>query len=201
MHASIKRITGSALLVLLLLGISGIPAHAQFGVAAGLNFESADDIQLSDGDEETFENATGYHVGIVYDAGSGPLKVRPGLFYREVGEYDILNNQVEIDRLEVPVDVKLTLPVQAVKPYLLGGPMVVFPQVGDDFRDDFRDVAYSVNVGVRVTIPLGQGATLQPEVRYEYGINEYVEDDGDLFGDAEDSPRFQGFALRLHATF
>ncbi len=200
MHSSIKRIASSALFLLLILGISGIPAHAQFGVAAGLNFESDEDIQLN-GDEAAFDNATGYHVGIVYDAGTGPLKVRPGVFYREVGEYEFPDDQVEIERFEVPVDVKLRLPVPVVKPYLLGGPMVVFPRVEDPFGDDFRDVAYSVNVGIGATIALGQEATLQPELRYEYGINDYIEDDSSLFEGADDEPRFQGVALRLHVTF
>ena len=200
MYIQTKRIVLSTLFAALLLGSVAMPAQAQFGVAAGLNFETADDINTSSGDA-TFENATGYHLGVVYDAAAGPLKIRPGLLYRKVGEYEFPDNRTEIERFEVPVDLKFTLPVPLVTPYLLGGPMAVFPRVEDAFGDDFKDVSYSLNIGVGAAISLGEGATLQPELRYEYGINEYTEDEGDLFEDADDEPRFQGVALRLHATF
>jgi hypothetical protein len=200
MYIQTKRIVLSTLFAALLLGSVAMPAQAQFGVAAGLNFETADDINTSSGDD-TFENATGYHLGVVYDAAAGPLKVRPGLLYRQVGEYEFGGGRTEIERFEVPVDLKFTLPVPLVTPYLLGGPMAVFPRVEDAFGDDFKDVSYSLNIGVGASISLGEGATLQPELRYEYGINEYTEDEGDLFEDSDDGPRFQGVALRLHATF
>ena len=119
MYIQTKRIVLSTLFAALLLGSVAMPAQAQFGVAAGLNFETADGINTSSGDA-TFENATGYHLGVVYDAAAGPLKIRPGLLYRKVGEYEFPDDRTEIERFEVPVDLKFTLPVPLVTPYLLG---------------------------------------------------------------------------------
>lgn len=195
MRFSVKHAAISALFTALLLGGAVAPAQAQFGMTAGLNFETADDIDTGSG-EATFENATGYHLGIVYDAGGRPLSVRPGLLFRKVGEYEFPDTRAEVSRIEVPLDVKLTLPVPVVSPYLLGGPMVVFPRVEGEFGDEFEEVAYSLNVGVGAKISLGSGSSLQPELRYEYGLNEYAEDD--FLIDDGDGPRFQGVALRLN---
>lgn len=198
MRSHIKHVVITTLFSTLLLGATVAPAQAQFGVAAGLNFESADDINTSSG-EGTFENSTGYHLGVVYDAGMGPLKFRPGLYYRKVGEYEFPGENVEVERFEVPLDVKFRLPIPVIKPYALGGPMIVFPRVDGPFEDEFKDTSYSLNVGIGAEISLGSGASLQPEIRYEYGLNEYAEDD--FLSDDDDAPRFKGVALRLHATF
>lgn len=198
MCSQINRVVISAFISVFLVGMTVTPAHGQFGVAAGLNFESAEDIDTGSGNA-TFENSTGYHLGIVYDASTGPLKFRPGVLYRKVGEYEFPTSRVDVERFEVPLDVKLVLPVPFVNPYLLGGPMVVFPRVDGEFGDDFKDTTYSLNVGIGAEISLGSGSSLQPEIRYEYGLSDYTEDD--FLVDTEDSPRFQGVALRLHATF
>lgn len=175
-----------------------MPAHGQLGVAAGLNFESADDIETTSGDA-TFNNATGYHFGIIYDAGVGALNLRPGVFYRKVGEYEFPNSRVDVARYEVPLDVKVKIPLPAVSPYVLGGPMIVFPRVDGEFGDDFEDSTYSLNLGIGAEISLGSRSSLQPEIRYEYGLNEYTEED--FLTDSDDSPRFQGVTLRVNAVF
>jgi len=85
------------------------PAQAQIGVAAGLNFESAGDIDTDTQENTTLDNSTGYHVGIVYDLGLGPVSIRPGFFYRKVGQtYEFPNSieeaNAEVSAWEVPVD-------------------------------------------------------------------------------------------------
>ena len=90
MRSSLKRITYSALFAILLFGIGSPPVQAQLGVSAGLNFDSAGDIETTanTSENETLDNATGYHIGVVYDLGLGPINLRPGLLYRNVGSYD-----------------------------------------------------------------------------------------------------------------
>jgi len=213
MHSSIKRATGSLLLVLLLLGASGTPSQAQVGVAAGLNFDSLGDIETTTNgsQNETLDNATGYHVGIVYNLGLGPVSLKPALLYRKVGSYDFSGipdvdaDQVDVTAFEVPVDIEVTVfPFPLVSPYVLGGPNLFLPRSSDDdFDDGLEDVSFNFNVGVGadVSIP-GIGMTLKPELRYEFGASDYVDDFS--VGDTEFNPsdrKLSAFALRLNVLF
>lgn len=196
----------SALLLIAMLGAA--PAQAQFGIAGGLNFESSDDISTQ-GAEANFDNSTGYHIGIVYDAGFGPVNIRPGFFYRKVGTYDFGNStfgsgSIDISTFEVPVDVRLNLLVTPVlKPYLLAGPMLTIPRSnfnGIDTDEDFtEDISLSANIGAGVQISLpAVPFKLQPELRYEFGLSDYV--DTEAF-DVSDSPKFSAFSLRVNVIF
>ena len=213
MHSSLKRTTGSLFLALLLLGAVGTPAQAQVGVTAGLNFDSLGDIETTTNanQNETLDNATGYHFGIVYNLGLGPVDIRPGLIYRKVGSYDFSGipdanvDEVDVTAFEVPVDIRVTvLPVPIVSPYVLGGPNLFLPRSGnEDFDDGLEEVSFTFNVGVGadVSIP-GVGLALQPEVRYEFGATDYVDDFS--IGEADFNPtdrKISAFALRLNVLF
>jgi len=202
-----KRITYSALLAVLLLSISGTPAQAQLGVTGGLNFDSLDDINES----ATLDNSTGYHIGIVYDLGFGPVSIRPGLLYRDVGSFEFSGvpnvdvDEVDVTAFEVPVDVRVTIfPFPLVSPYVLGGPNAFLPRSDSDaFDDGLEDVSLTFNVGVGadVSIP-GVGLTLQPELRYEFGATDYIDDFS--IGDTDFNPtdrKLSAFALRLNVLF
>ena len=202
-----KRITYSALLAVLLLSISGTPAQAQLGVTGGLNFDSLDDINES----ATLDNSTGYHVGIVYDLGLGPVSIRPGLLYRDVGSFEFSGvpnvdvDEVDVTAFEVPVDVRVTIfPFPLVSPYVLGGPNAFLPRSDSDaFDDGLEDVSLTFNVGVGadVSVP-GVGLTLQPELRYEFGATDYIDDFS--IGDTDFNPtdrKLSAFALRLNVLF
>lgn len=209
MRVSMKHVVSSTLLALVLLGGTALPAQAQFGIAAGANFDSVSDIQ---GGQNVSENATGYHIGAVYDLSLGPVSIRPGLFYRKVGSYDFSNvsgadvGELDVTAFEVPVDLRVTvLPTPLVSPYLVGGPNVFLPQSSEDnFEEDFEDVSFTFNIGVGadVSVP-GVGLTLQPELRYEFGASDYISDDFEV-GDASFSPsdrKLSAYALRLNVLF
>lgn len=205
MHISIKNSASSVLLVLLLLGVSTLPARAQFGVSAGLNFDSLSDIETTTSNNATIENANGYHLGVVYDLGLGPLSLRPGVFYRKVGTYEFPDETSDVTAWEVPVDVRLTvIPTPVISAYVLGGPNAFFPQGEGEFDDDLKDVSYTFNVGVgaNVSIP-NVGLTLQPELRYEFGASNYIDEDFEVGGanfEASDR-KLSAFALRLNVLF
>jgi hypothetical protein len=206
----------AALAIVLALAVA--PAHAQFGIAGGLNFESTDDIRgsvqggVSGTQEAAFDNSTGYHIGLVYDLGLGPVSVRPGVFFRRVGDVVLPSGPEEVverslNTIEVPVDLRLTvLPLPVVKPYLLAGPMASFP-IGEDELDDLtEDVSVSANVGLGATISLpGLTFSLQPELRYEFGLTSYIGDEsaevGGVTFNPEDEPNFSAFSVRLNVLF
>lgn len=202
----------------LVLTVAPAPTQAQIGVAGGLNFESAGDI-TTESANANFESSTGYHVGVVLEVGLGPINIRPGAFYRRVGEFDLsqVSDQLEsaqytVTAWEVPVDVRvpiLTTPL--ISPYILGGPKVTIPRGEDEFDDAMEDLTYTLNVGVGAQISLpGSSLRLQPELRYEFGATGFI-DEGtqvDLPGETgsvnftpEESPQFSTFALRLNLLF
>lgn len=211
MCISIKNSASSILLVLVLLGMSTAPAQAQLGVSAGLNFDSAGDIETTTSGNETLDNATGYHVGVVYDLGLGPASLRPGLFFRSVGSYDFTGIQgldageADVTAFEVPVDVRVTvLPFTLVSPYILGGPKAFFPRSDyDGLDDELEDISFTFNVGLGadVSVP-GVGLRLQPEFLYEFGASDYVDDFSIGETDFEPTePKLSAFALRLNVLF
>lgn len=186
------------------------PAQAQLGVAAGLNFESAGDIDTDTQQNASLDNSTGYHVGIVYDLGLGPLSIRPGFFYRKVGQtYDFPSTfeeaNAEVSAWEVPVDLRFTvLSTPIISPYILAGPKASFLRSDvQDIEDELEDVSYSIALGVGAEISLGSALTLQPELRYDFGTTDYVDDEFQIGGTTftQEDPKLSAFALRLNVLF
>lgn len=203
----IRRTLFALLTGIVLLG-TAVPAQAQFGVSAGLNFESAGDISTNT--DATLESSTGYHVGVVYDLGVGPLSIRPGFFYRRLGQtYELPSSfnqaNANVAAWEVPVDLRFSvLPTPLVNPYILAGPKASFlrSDVGE-LDDDLNNVSYSIAIGIGAEISLGSALTLQPELRYDYGATDYIDETiqvGDIEFTQED-PQLSAFALRVNLFF
>ena len=189
-----------------------MPAQAQLGVAGGLNFESAGDIETNS-TGATLDNSTGYHIGLVYELGLGPATLRPGFFYRRVGTFEFSTdalpqgeNRFDVSAWQVPVDLRFTvLPTPLVSPYILAGPMATFVRGEDDFDDATEEISYSLNVGVGANISLPVvSLKIQPELRYEFGASKFIKDDFEIGGtefQPQDSPRFSALGVRLNVLF
>jgi hypothetical protein len=198
-------------LILLLVGLASAPAaNAQLGVAAGLNFESFDDLDFGSS-SATFDNATGYHAGVFYDLGLGLASVRLGVFYRDIGNVAVTvaggGNEYlfDLNMIDVPVDLRFNLTATpAVRPYILAGPVFSFPNSGDDtFGDELETVSVSGAVGAGVQIGLG-ALTLYPEVRYGVGISRFMNDSFDIGGTtftSDNTQRLNSVMLRLGIGF
>ncbi len=194
--------------VVFVLTLRAGDAHAQFGVAAGANFDSMSDIS---GDRSaTFDNASGFHIGVFYDLPLGPVAVRPGLFYMNVGSFDaeaegnVINN-FDLNLIEVPVDVRVRMMMPLIKPYATAGPVLRFASSGDDdFSDSLNNFTMAGNIGLGVEIGApGAQIRLFPEIRYSFGISRLV-DDVDFLGatfSTEDNIRLSSFMLRLGVAF
>jgi len=200
------------LFVALVLAFCAAPAHAQLGIAGGLNFETADDLtNATGGGEAALDNSTGFHAGVVYEFGFGPLNVRPGLIFRRVGTYQfdtgsLSQTDFDVSAIEVPIDVRVTVvPLPVIKPYLLVGPQFSFVQGEDEFDDATEDLAFSLNVGAGTDIQIpGVSLILQPELRYEFGASAFLEDEFEIAGQSfspQDDPNFSAISLRLNVLF
>lgn len=203
-----------ALLCILVVGATS-PASAQIGVTAGLNFEETSDIKDAAGSLDksvALDESTGYHVGLVFEFGGERFRLRPAAIFRKVGTYRMPSGEdtgdgsrnFDVDVIEIPLDLRLKiLPIPVVNPYVLGGPMLALPRGEGDFSDATRDWSLSGNVGGGLSIEVSS-IKLQPEVRYQFGVTDYISDSftvGNQTIDPAESPTFSALSVRLNLLF
>jgi hypothetical protein len=207
--SSIRTYFSAILLLVVVLAAGWEPVRAQVGVAAGLNFESLSDIEAFNV-KTTFDNASGYHVGVFYDLPLGIVGLRIGAFYRDLGEFDAggsVQDQldtVDMTMVDFPIDLRVNLTTTpAVKPYIFGGPVLSLPSTGNEVLDGSLESLYvSGNAGIGVALNLG-GIRLFPEFRYAIGISNLVKSDAEVGGvplDVNDT-RVHTAMLRLGVSF
>ncbi len=197
-------LTGLLLCGLLPILSSTQASRAQVGFAAGLNFDSISDVRLGSADA-TFDNATGYHLGVFYDLGFGPAAFRLGLFYRDAGTLTAsvpgLRPDFDLSLVEIPVDVRFNLTATPViRPYFSVGPVFSFPSSGNSgFDRNLEKMTASINVGLGLSMHL-LGVNLFPEARYNVGISSILKDEltiGGINVRASDTQRLNTVMLRL----
>lgn len=158
------------------------------GIGAGMNFASLGDV-TADGVRASFEHATGWHVHLWLDLPLGPVAVRPGIRFMDMGrlveDATIADPATAISDdnarlLEVPVDVRLRIGLPAVTPYAMLGPVLRF-NAGSDDADRFRSFSLAGGAGVGLELSL-IGLTLFPELKYTFGITQFTERSYELGG-------------------
>lgn len=185
--------------------LAAVPAaHAQLGVAVGANFDSISDVDRS-GTTAAYESATGYHVGLTYTLGLGPIGLRPGVFYTDVSAFEPEAgssnlDRVDLDLVEVPVDVMLTVvPLPMVRPYVLAGPVFRFAQdrnEDDDVEKEDFTVAAAAGAGLSVN---ALGFRPYVEARYQFGLQNIASEIGGV--PTDDGGRVNSFMIRVGLTF
>lgn len=163
-------------------------AHGQgLGISAGANFNQLSDIDAGDR-EATFENATGWHLHLWFDLPVGPVALRPGLRYMDLGsvfdDVELAADPIGVDDaitlLEIPVDVRFRLTVPIITPYFMVGPVLRFPAGGDD---DDRLKSFSLAGGAGIGVELGlAGVKLYPELKYTFGISRFTQESYEIGG-------------------
>lgn len=201
---TIRRYALPVVTALALVFLTALPARAQLGVAAGLNYNNLKDI---DAGGLTKDNSTGFHFGAFLNLGSETFSVRPGVFYHRIGTYDLPGEEeLTLSAVEVPLDFRLSFaPEGLIDAYLLGGPVVTFPRCKnfDQAVEDWQLTA-DIGAGLDLDVP-GLGIGLQPELRYSLGVTDYFQDDFTVGGVTvmpDDSERrVSKFMLRLNVIF
>ncbi len=207
-HRKARALVSLALALLAFAAFGAAAARAQLGVAVGGNFNQLSDIQTEP--EATFDNASGFHVGLFYDLALGPVSLRPGVFYVDLGEFDAAvggfnAGTFDLNLVEIPVDVRVRLAAApVVRPYLLAGPVFRFASTGnDDFNESLNPFTYAGNVGLGLEIGAPGGLTLFPELRYSFGVTSLT-DDFTFLGagfEADEDQHLNVFMLRLGVAF
>ena len=102
------------IMFMLAFGLFALTANAQLGIRAGVNFT---DLKLSEEFQSAATNSqTGFHVGLNYNAGLGPIGLEIGAYWTSVGtELKLANNiqdlstNVDINYIQVPVALRFNL--------------------------------------------------------------------------------------------
>lgn len=157
-----------------LLVIFAQPTHAQLGLSAGMNFEQFSDIETNSFNA-TFNNATGYHIGVFYDLGAGSFAVRPGVYFRNIQNLETTllgsTESFDLNMIEVPLDFRFRIGASSILvPYVSAGPVVTFSSSSNtDFDSAIKDLYVAANASAGFEVNLA-GIRLFPEFRYGFGI-------------------------------
>lgn len=181
-------------------------AQAQIGILAGYNRDALAEFLPENGFDLT-DFTDGYHVGVFLNFNLATFSIRPALIYHRMpqlvaraGEERV---RFDIDLVEIPLDFRIRLPLPAVQPYVLGGPVLTFPSSTFSGVDDLL-AARPVRVEFGVGVELDLGFRLWPEVRYGFGIGSLMGSDvavGSQVLQGDGEPRHDALTLRLGISF
>ncbi len=206
-HGRGARVTRAVLPGLLAALSLPQPAHAQIGIVGGYNRDLLRGLEANEGFSFTDE-ATGFHLGIFLNVRAGPFGLRPAIIYHRISKLEFAagerRTEFDLEIVEVPLDVRLRLAIPVVRPYLLAGPVFMFPSsprrgVGDALET--APTRLDVGFGLEWTL----GLRLWPEVRYGFGLTDFLDPNAIPVGDTTFSgtgtPKLDSFMLRLGVSF
>lgn len=201
----------TALLIVATLTVVPETAFGQLGVTAGFNFEQTEDIRMAAearNKEAVLNNATGYHVGVLWQMGSGAWSLRPAVIFRQMGTYEFseLQENFEVQMIEVPLNIRARLVDAGIfHPYVLAGPKASFPRSEGDFSSATESIAISGNVGGGLGIRAGWlPVSIEAELDYAFGVTDWVKSDFTVGGqtfDPQDQPQLSALSVRVNLLF
>ena len=218
---SLRTLPVAAVLLAAALAFAPHDARAQFGVAGGANFDRLSDVEGDEGGY-SFDNATGFHVGVFYDFAAGPFGVRPGVYYMDVGSFDanadfdtdpsdpgasLEGTSYDLSLIEVPIDLRYRLSLPLLKPYLTAGPAFRFvADDGDSFSDATSNFSMAGNAGLGTDFGAPTSSiSFFVEGRYTFGLSSIASDfeafGADVTTTVEDDARLNNIMLRAGVKF
>lgn len=191
--------------LVLILGASGA-GEAQIGIVGGYNRDMFHGLDVAEG-FSLEEDPNGFHLGIFLNVNVGALGIRPAVIYHRIVDVDVRSQtdalDFDLEIVEVPLDFRLRLPVPVVRPYLLAGPVFMFPSSPDEAIDALLETGPS-RIDVGLGFEWSFGFRLWPEVRYGFGITRFMQTDFPLSDppfSAEGDPRLDGLMVRVGISF
>jgi hypothetical protein len=185
-----QRLGVLPLAIVLFLALPGTAdAQMGFGIKGGLTYADLSDVEV--------DARAGYALGLALRFAPGSLlTIQPEVMYVVKGAED-----VELGNIDVPVLLKLDLPLLVLNLYAVAGPYASFniscdiPEVspGVDPCDDLKDTDFGGIVGGGVRLGGARGLNL--EVRYQFGVTG-LDDSGATF-----DPKTQTFFLLVGFDF
>lgn len=179
------------LLVLIVVFVGSRPtAFAQLSLSLGVGPNITQlSVDFTDPDflSQTYEPVIGFYAGLYAALDLGPLAVRSGAVFVNAGaifngsEF-LAEDGFDVNFLTVPVDVRLSIPLKIIKPYVFGGPefryLLNLEDSDPGFKDNLEQLRTLGSIGAGIVINLPMIGTLAPEVRYSFDFQGLI--DGDL---------------------
>ena len=174
---------------LVLAALAVAPIQAQEGLELGFRGGfSVANASLDAQETLSKSNRTGFVGGVFLNYDAGPLGFQIAGQYSQKGVELDLGEAVEefsLSYLEIPVVVKLGVPLGVIKPSVFGGAGLGFKTGcdygGEDCSDDFKGTDVSGIAGADVAIYLG-GVSLWVDGRYHFGLQD-INEASDVVGD------------------
>lgn len=151
-------------------------AQSDYGIKAGLNYNSNGDLkEFTSEVNQIYKNSgkgkSGFNIGFYGKLELGPIYIRPELIYtKTTSEYELNSDIVEykISKLDVPVlvGIKLIGPL-----HIFAGPAFQYYLNNDLKGINISDVKndFSVGMNIGASIELGR---IGIDIRYERGLSE-----------------------------
>ncbi|MEP6591542.1 MAG: porin family protein [Gemmatimonadota bacterium] len=152
--------------------VAAASAQTTIGLKGGLSFAT-----LSNKHPD-WDTRTGFAAGIALDMRAGPIGIQPELLYVQKGvkgDGSPSSDAPKLDYAEVPVLLKVTIPLPALQPFVYAGPSIGFRlscKLGE--VDCGSGVIKSTDFGAALGggIRLGGNKGLTLEGRYMWGLKD-----------------------------
>ena len=146
-----------------------LAAQASLTIKGGVSFATLSNKQPD------FETRTGFAAGIGLELGFGLFRLAPELLYVQKGvngDGSPSSTAVKLDYAEIPILLKVSLPVPSLQPFAYAGPSVGLrlsckTDEIDCPADAIKDRDYGVVLGAGIKL----GGKLSVEGRYNWGVS------------------------------
>ena len=167
-----RVLLGTLLACLVTVPVATASAQTTIGLKGGLSFAT-----LSNKHPD-WDTRTGFAAGIALDMRAGPIGIQPELLYVQKGvksDGSPGSDAPKLDYAEVPVLLKVTVPLPALQPFVYAGPSIGFRlscKLGE--VDCGSGVIKSTDFGAVLGggIRLGGNKGLTLEGRYTWGLKD-----------------------------
>jgi hypothetical protein len=159
---------GRIIMAAMLAALIAQPASAQIGFKAGLSFASTTESEFI----PDVDTRTGFAAGISLGLPLGSsLRLQPELLYVEKGGKFANDQTLEINELNVPVLLRFNMPLPAIAPFVLAGPVAEYELTCKAADVDCVDTE-SLRWGFMAGAGVRRGGGLSVEARYGYTLSE-----------------------------
>ncbi|MDR2234167.1 MAG: PorT family protein [Tannerella sp.] len=166
------------LMALMVFATSATYAQLHFGVKGGVNISTV----KFDKDVIASDNITGFHIGPMIEFMPGAIGVDAALLYSQKGFKDERDNEnVKINYIDVPVNLKIKLAMPLVSPYFAAGPYMSFLVGGDKVYNFIGSTSSSIQeqlkaksfgAGLNFTVGAEVVSRLQVGLTYSWGLTD-----------------------------